>query len=97
MTVIPATKHTRPTKKQIVGQYQYTRFNDEEGYSTLFNNGARRRENLHSIYFSYVMPLKSFGGSAQLVSTAAYHNQTSSIALFRTRGASAEFGVVWAF
>ena len=82
---------------QIVGQYQYTRFNDEEGYSLLFENGARRKENLHSVYFSYVMPLKSFGGSAQLVSTAAYHNQTSSIALFKTRGASAEFGVVWGF
>ena len=82
---------------QIVGQYQYTRFDDEEGYSFLFKNGAVRRENLHSLYFSYVMPVKSFGGSAQLVSTVAYHNQTSSIPLFRTRGASAEFGVVWAF
>lgn len=82
---------------QVMGQYQFTKFNDEEGYSPLFKNGARRRENLHSVYFSYALPLKSFGGSAQFVSTAAYHNQTSSIALFRTRGASAEFGVVWGF
>tara|TARA_E500000331_G_scaffold203094_1_gene194866 strand:- start:277 stop:744 length:468 start_codon:yes stop_codon:yes gene_type:complete len=82
---------------QIVGQYQYTRFNDEESYSSLFKNGVRRRENLHSVYLSYAKPLKSFGGSAQFVGTAAYHNQTSSIALFRTRGASAEFGVVWGF
>ena len=82
---------------QIVAQYQHTRFNEEEGYSLLFKSGARRRENLHSVFLSYALPIRSFGRSAQLVSTAAYHNQSSSIALFRTRGASAEFGVVWGF
>ena len=82
---------------QLIGQYQFTRFIDEEGYSPLFKNGAKRKENLHSVYFSYALPLKSFGRAAQFVGTAAYHNQTSTIGLFRTRGASAEFGVVWGF
>ena len=82
---------------QLVGQYQYTKFDDEESYSLLFNNGAKRRENLHSVYLSYTAPLTSFGPTARFVGTAAYHNQTSSIALFRTRGASMEFGVVWGF
>ena len=82
---------------QLIGQYQFTEFNDEEGYSLLFKNGISRQEHLHSVYFSYVRPLKSFGRTAQIVGTAAYHNQDSSIALFRTRGASVEFGVTWGF
>ena len=82
---------------QLVGQYQFTEFNDEEGYSLLFKNGISRQEHLHSVYFSYARPLKSFGRTAQIVGTAAYHNQDSSIALFRTRGASLEFGVAWGF
>ncbi|MFL2873146.1 MAG: tetratricopeptide repeat protein, partial [Pseudohongiellaceae bacterium] len=44
---------------QLVGQYQYTKFDDEESYSLLFNNGAKRRENLHSVYLSYTAPLTS--------------------------------------
>ena len=82
---------------QVVGQYQFTKFNDEESYSLLFKNGVRRKENLHSVYFSYVRPIRSLGGNAQFLGTAAYHNQDSSIALFRTRGASVEFGVTWGF
>ena len=80
---------------QLTGQYQFTEFNDESGYSPLFSNGVRRKENLHSLYLSYALPLNSFGATAQFIGTAAYHNQDSSIALFRTRGASLEFGVVW--
>lgn len=82
---------------QIFAQYQHTNFRDEEGYSPLFKNGATRDEGLHSLYFSYASPLKSLGTSAQFVATIAYHNQTSSITLFRTRGASAEIGVFWGF
>ena len=82
---------------QVIGQYQFTKFNDEESYSPLFKNGVRRKENIHSAYFSYARPIKSFGGTAQFVGTAAYHNQDSSIGLFRTRGASVEFGLTWGF
>ena len=82
---------------QIIGQYQFTNFNDEKSYSLLFKNGVRRKENLHSVYFSYARRIKSFGLTAQFLGTAAYHNQNSSIGLFRTRGASVELGVVWGF
>ncbi len=82
---------------QLVGQYQYTKFSDENGYSLLFKNGVRRRENLHSLYISYIRPLKFYGGEAQFVGTAAYHNQDSSISLFKTRGASLEIGFIWGF
>ena len=82
---------------QVMGQYQFTKFNDEEGYSLLFKNGVRRKENLHSVYFSYARPIKSLGVTTQFLGTAAYHNQKSSIGLFRTRGASVELGVVWGF
>lgn len=82
---------------QIFAQYQHTKFRDGEGYSPLFKNKAKRNESLHSVYFSYTSPLKSLGTSAQLVGTIAYHNQNSSITLFRTRGASAEIGVFWGF
>ena len=82
---------------QAVVQYQHTKLVDEDAYSPLFKNGAKREESLHSVYISYAYPLRSLGESAQFVSTVAYHNQTSSIALFRTRGASAEFGFVWGF
>ena len=82
---------------QIIGQYQFTKFNDTEGYSLLFGNGVRRRENLHSTFISYARPLKPFGRIAQFIATAAYHNQDSSIGLFRTRGASLELGLNWGF
>ena len=82
---------------QIFAQYQHSKFSDEEGYSPLFKNGARRNERLHSLYFSYAYPLQAFGSGARFVSTIAYHNQTSSITLFRTRGASAEIGLFWGF
>ena len=82
---------------QLIGQYQFTKFNDELGYSLLFENGLRRKERLHSLYFSYARPLKIFNGKSQFIGTAAYHNQDSSIDLFRTRGASLEVGVVWGF
>ena len=80
---------------QFTGQYQFTEFTDETGYSPLFENGVRRRENLHSVYLSYALPLNYFGSAAQFIGTAAYHDQNSSIGLFRTRGASLEFGIVW--
>ncbi|MDG2141192.1 MAG: tetratricopeptide repeat protein [Gammaproteobacteria bacterium] len=82
---------------QIFAQYQHTKFRDEDGYSSLFKNGAKRNESLHSVYFRYTLPLKSLGTSAQFVGTMAYHNQNSSITLFRTRGTSAEIGVFWGF
>ena len=82
---------------QLIGQYQITKFNDESGYSLLFENGLRRKERLHSVYLSYARPLKFLGGKSQFIGTAAYHNQDSSIALFKTRGASLEIGVLWGF
>lgn len=82
---------------QVFAQYQHTKFRDEEGYSSLFKNGARRNESLHSVYLSYAYPLRAFGAQARFVSTMAYHNQTSSISLFRTRGTSAEIGIFWGF
>jgi tetratricopeptide (TPR) repeat protein len=82
---------------QIFAQYQHTKFRDDEGYSPLFRNGAKRDESLHSVYLSYASPIKSLGARAQFVGTLAYHNQTSTITLFRTRGASAEIGVLWGF
>jgi len=81
----------------MIGQYQLTKFNDTEGYSLLFKNGVRRRENLHSTFITYTRPLKPFGRIAQFTATAAYHNQDSSIGLFRTRGASLELGLNWGF
>jgi len=88
---------TRLGGGQIFAQYQHTKFRDKDGYSALFKNGAKRDESLHSVYLSYASPLKSLGTRAQFVGTIAYHNQNSTITLFRTRGASAEIGVLWGF
>ena len=82
---------------QIFAQYQHTKFRDEDGYSPLFRNGAKRDESLNSVYLSFASPLKSLGAGAQFVGTIAYHNQNSTITLFRTRGTSAEIGILWGF
>ena len=80
---------------QLLAQYVHTNLDDESGYSPIFSDGAKRHESLNSFFLRYVLPASFLGKSAQF-SASVYHNeQRSTIALFRTRGTSAEIGINW--
>ncbi len=80
---------------QLLVQYVHTNLDDESGYSPIFSDGAKRDESLDSFFLRYVLPASFLGKSAQF-SASVYHNeQRSTIALFRTRGTSAEIGINW--
>ena len=80
---------------QLLAQYVHTNLNDESGYSPIFSDGAKREESLDSFFLRYVLPASFLGKTAQF-SASVYHNeQKSTIALFKTRGTSAEIGINW--
>tara|TARA_B100001250_G_scaffold320967_1_gene283929 strand:- start:23931 stop:25283 length:1353 start_codon:yes stop_codon:yes gene_type:complete len=80
---------------RLMAQYVRTSLNDDEGYSPIFSDGARRKESIDSIYFRYLYPVTALGRSAQITASIYYNSQRSTIALFRTRGTSAELGINW--
>jgi len=78
-------------------QYSFADLNDDEGYSPIFDDGARRQESLSSIYFQYAVPTRRLGAAAQIVTSVSYYNQDSTVGLFRTQGANVEIGINWGF
>lgn len=89
---------TRPVGEgELLGQYVLTRLEDEEGYSPLFDRGAKRKESLNSVFLQYMRPLSSLSRTAQFFANLSYHSQDSTINLFKTRGTSLEIGINWGF
>ena len=82
---------------QASAQYSFTDLNDDEGYSPIFDDGARRQESLSSIYLQYTIPTRRLGAAAQIVTSISYYNQDSTVGLFRTQGANVEIGINWGF
>ena len=82
---------------QASAQYSFTDLNDDEGYSPIFDDGARRHESLSSIYLQYAIPTRRLGAAAQIVASVSYYNQDSTVGLFRTQGANVEIGINWGF
>lgn len=82
---------------QALAQYSFTDVTDDRGYSPIFDSGGKREEAVTSVYFQYALPARSFGANAQIVTSASYYNQDSTIGLFRTKGASAEIAINWGF
>ena len=81
----------------ILGQYVLTHLDDDEGYSPLFDRGAKRQESLNSLFFQYMRPLYDLGENAQFFTNFSYHSQDSTIDLFKIRGTSVEIGINWNF
>jgi len=82
---------------QASAQYSFTDLNDDEGYSPIFDDGARRHESLSSVYLQYAVPTRRLGAAAQIVTSISYYNQDSTVGLFRTQGANVEIGINWGF
>jgi hypothetical protein len=82
---------------QASAQYSFTDLNDDEGYSPIFDDGARRHESLSSVYLQYAVPTRRLGAAAQIVTSVSYYNQDSTVGLFRTQGANVEIGINWGF
>ena len=82
---------------QASAQYTFTDLNDDEGYSPIFDDGARRHESLSSVYLQYAVPTRRLGAAAQIVTSISYYNQDSTVGLFRTQGANVEIGINWGF
>lgn len=82
---------------QALAQFVHTDLNDDDGYSPIFNNGARRKESLSTAYFQYAFPVRGLGAAAQVMTSVSYRTQSSTIALFRTKGVTAEIGINWGF
>jgi tetratricopeptide (TPR) repeat protein len=82
---------------QASAQYSFTDLNDDEGFSPIFDDGARRHESLSSIYLQYSIPTRRLGAAAQIVASVSYYNQDSTVGLFRTQGANVEIGINWGF
>jgi hypothetical protein len=82
---------------QASAQYSFTDLSDDEGYSPIFDDGARRHESLSSVYLQYAVPTRRLGAAAQIVTSVSYYNQDSTVGLFRTQGANVEIGINWGF
>ncbi len=79
----------------IFAQYVQTQLDDSEGYSPIFDLGQKREETLNSFFVQYTRPLTRLGRTAQFFSNLSYHDQNSTIDLFKTRGFATEIGINW--
>ena len=82
---------------QASAQYTFTDLSDDEGYSPIFDDGAKRHESLSSVYLQYAIPTRRLGVAAQIVTSVSYYNQDSTVGLFTTQGANLEIGINWGF
>ena len=80
---------------EFSAQYVWTKLDDEDGYSPLFDSGRKREETLNSIFLQYQTPLSKFGPTASFFANLSYYSQDSTIDLFQTRGSAIEIGINW--
>ncbi len=82
---------------EVFAQYVWTKLEDKDGYSPLFDSGEKREESLNSMFLQYAAPWRTMGRNAQIFANLSYHDQNSTIDLFKTRGFASEVGINWRF
>ncbi|MCH8134993.1 MAG: tetratricopeptide repeat protein [Proteobacteria bacterium] len=78
-------------------QLNHTRLDDDEGYSALLANGAKRTTERSFLLIRYRRPLRFLGRDTTLLMNISHQRQRSNIELFRSTNTSAEIGFSWAF
>ena len=81
----------------VAAQFNHTRLLDEQGFSRLLANNARRDIKRNSFLLQYREPLPGLGPGAQLLVNFFYQDQFSNLDLFRTQDTSLEIGISWRF
>ena len=78
-------------------QLNHTQLGDREGYSSLLDNGAKRKLDRSYLAVQYRQPLRLWGRNTDFLVNIYHQRQSSSIELFSSNDTTAEIGLSWAF
>ena len=77
---------------EILGQYVLTQLNDDAGYSPLFDQGAKRKESLNSVFFQYMRPLYDLGENAQFSQICRTTHRTARLIFLKLEAHPSSWG-----
>lgn len=87
----------RSSRGLFMARYNYTSLKDQEGFSPLLSNNARRDVDRNALLLQYQEPVQALGRSALFLINIYHQDQNSNLELFRTTDTTAEIGLSWRF